>query len=33
MTQNKSVLDWIENMKALVTPDNVSEWLGQAWGE
>ena len=23
MTQNKSVLDWIENMKALVTPDNV----------
>ena len=23
MTQNKSVLNWIENMKELVTPDNV----------
>ena len=26
MTQNKSVLNWIENMKELVTPDNVV-WL------
>ena len=23
MTQNKSVLSWIEEMKALVTPDNM----------
>src|SRR5699024_12713830 len=23
MTQNKSVLNWIENMKELVTPDNI----------